>query len=190
CDSVTGTNCVLLLSNVTRLATAKFTKLSAPVQLSVIRSGTGTGSITSSPPGLSCAPTSGNPCSGTCPGGTQVALTAQPTIFSGFGGWFGCNKVSGLNCTVDLKSAQTVFVTFNGGTPVNRSLQVSVVGPGGGQVISNPGGSPARLPVLRPLRLFSRQSFLRPFRKRGPGLPAGTDATQWQERTVPYFYRM
>ncbi len=140
CDQVSGITCVVLLSNVTRLVTAKFTKLPASVQLQVIHSGTGTGTISSSPPGLFCAPTSGNPCSGTFPGGTQVTLTAIPTIFSDFGGWFGCNKVSGLNCTVDLRTSQTVFVTFNGGTPVSRNLQVSVFGPGSGQVISNPGG--------------------------------------------------
>ena len=70
--------------------------------LTVNFAGTGSGTVTSSPSGLSCATT----CSAHFPSGT-VILTAT------FGGWSGCDSTSGQACTVNLTSDRTVTVTFN-----------------------------------------------------------------------------
>jgi hypothetical protein len=83
---------------------------SGPI-LTVDFGGTGSGTITSSPSGLSCAAT----CSTSFPNGTTVALTAMPN--GTFGGWIGCDVVSGSSgevCTVvNLTSDRTLTVTFN-----------------------------------------------------------------------------
>jgi hypothetical protein len=68
----------------------------------------GTGTVTSSPAGLSCT---GNPCSATFTSGTTVVLTATPATV--FAGWSGCDVTSGQACTViDLTENRTVTVTF------------------------------------------------------------------------------
>ena len=76
--------------------------------LTVNFAGTGSGTVTSSPSGLSCATT----CSAHFTGGT-VTLTATPSGSSTFGGWSGCDSTSGQACTVNLTSDRTVTVTFN-----------------------------------------------------------------------------
>jgi len=76
--------------------------------------GTGTGNVTSSPPGLSCASTAGTCSSSNFASGSTVMLTAAPN--GTFGGWGGCDGVSGsgLVCTINnLTTARTVTATFN-----------------------------------------------------------------------------
>ena len=76
--------------------------------------GTGTGNITSAPPGLSCASTAGS-CSAGFVSGTPIMLTAQPTGTSTSVIWgSGCPSPNGLKCTIPSLSANTtVTVTFN-----------------------------------------------------------------------------
>ncbi len=75
--------------------------------------GTGSGSVTSSPPGLSCA--TGTVCSSNSfPSGSSVLITAAPN--GTFGGWAGCDSVdgTGLTCTVNnLTALRSVTATFN-----------------------------------------------------------------------------
>jgi len=72
--------------------------------------GTGTGTISSSPIGLGCATT----CTATFALGTTVTITAAPTGLSTFGGWAGCDTVSGPVCVVrNLTNNITVTITFN-----------------------------------------------------------------------------
>jgi hypothetical protein len=70
--------------------------------------GAGSGTVTSSPSGLSCATT----CSKSFTNDTPVTLTATPNG-STFGGWSGCDSVSGQTCTVTLSSDRMVDVLFN-----------------------------------------------------------------------------
>lgn len=84
------------------------------VTLIVNFAGNGTGKITSSPPGLSCATT----CGTVFPSGATVSLTATPTGVSTFGGWAAtdCDSISGASsqvCTVTLTASRAVTVTFN-----------------------------------------------------------------------------
>lgn len=76
--------------------------------LTVTFAGTGSGTVSSSPSGLSCA----NSCSGSFASGSVITLTATPNG-SAFGGWSGCDSVSGQACTVTLNSNRAVTVTFN-----------------------------------------------------------------------------
>jgi hypothetical protein len=72
--------------------------------------GTGSGSITSSPLGLSCAST----CSSTFASGTTITLTATANAGSTFVSWTNCDSVSGQVCTVNnLTANRSVTVTFN-----------------------------------------------------------------------------
>jgi len=81
--------------------------------LAVTFPGTGSGTITSSPLGLSCASTATS-CNTTIPSGNTITLTAAPD--GRFAGWEGCDSVSesGLICTVDtLTRDRSITVTFN-----------------------------------------------------------------------------
>ena len=87
-----------------------FTSAGAAVRpaLTTELSGSGSGTISSSPDGLGCAST----CTGNFPSGTSVSLTATPNG-STFRGWTGCDTASGPVCTVNLTSDRTVTATFD-----------------------------------------------------------------------------
>jgi hypothetical protein len=74
--------------------------------------GTGSGTISSSPPGLGCSSSAGSSCTGSFPTGSSVTLTAVPN--GTFGGWAGCSIAAGTTCTLqDLTNDVTVTATFN-----------------------------------------------------------------------------
>ena len=75
--------------------------------------GTGTGNVTSSPLGLSCA--SPAPCiTQVFPSGTPVTLTGMPTGTSTTVTWTGCDSPDTTNpCTLNLTGNRTVTATFN-----------------------------------------------------------------------------
>jgi|SRR5579863_2343225 hypothetical protein len=74
--------------------------------------GTGSGTISSSPPGLGCSSTAGSSCTGSFPTGSSVSLTAVPN--GTFGGWAGCSITSGTTCTLEnLTTNVTLTATFN-----------------------------------------------------------------------------
>ena len=77
--------------------------------LSVVRSGAGTGTVTSSPSGINC----GTDCSESYNNGSNVTLTAAAGARSTFAGWNGCDTVSGTTCTVTMNAAKNVTATFN-----------------------------------------------------------------------------
>jgi hypothetical protein len=76
--------------------------------LSVIRTGTGAGTVISSPPGIDC----GTTCAALYDVGASVTLTPSPDDRSTFEGWSGCDAVSGQTCTVTIDAATTVTATF------------------------------------------------------------------------------
>ena len=80
------------------------------LQLSVVRAGSGSGTVTSTPAGINC----GAVCSANFDSGTQVLLTASAASGSTFGGFAGCDSVSGNSCGVSLGAARSVTATFNG----------------------------------------------------------------------------
>ena len=84
--------------------------------LTVARQGTGSGTVTSSPAGISC----GSTCSASYAAGTSVTLSAQPASGSTFAGWGGaCSGTS--SCTVSMSVARSVTASFtasSGGGPL------------------------------------------------------------------------
>jgi hypothetical protein len=106
-----------------------------PVNLSVIRSGGGNGSVTSVPSGIVC----GTDCSEYYDSGTTVTLTASAAANSILAGWGGCDTVSGTTCTVTMNAARTVTAIFE----LKRfTLTVNKTGLGAdhGDVSSSPAG--------------------------------------------------
>ncbi len=102
-------------------------------QLTVTPGGNGTGTVTSSPAGISC----GSTCSATFSSGTTVTLTATASAGSVFAGWSGACSGKGA-CTVAMNTSQTVTATFS--KVPSEALSVTISGPGTGTVTSTPSG--------------------------------------------------
>ena len=104
-------------------------------QLTVSKTGTGSGTVTSSPAGISC----GTDCKESYGRGTSVTLTATVTSGSTFDGWSGACTGTASTCTVtmDTGAAKAVTATFN--LP-RYTLTVNKAGTGSGTVTSYPAG--------------------------------------------------
>ena len=130
--SGTSSSCkVTLTANQTVTATFDITQ-SAPWLTVILGVGTGSGTVSSNPGGISCQPT----CSASFSTGTLVTLTATPAANSYFAGWGGACSGTSPTCNVTLSANQLVAATFNA-TPV---LTVTLGGNGTGAVSSNPAG--------------------------------------------------
>jgi PKD repeat protein len=77
--------------------------------LTVNKTGTGSGTVTSNPAGINC----GSDCSEPYTYNTVVTLTASPTSPSTFGGWSGGGCSGTGTCTITMSSVQSVTATFN-----------------------------------------------------------------------------
>jgi hypothetical protein len=84
-----------------------FDELPVAVMLTVNVSGTGNGSVTSTPGGVNC----GSDCSEAYSYGTVVTLTASAATGSTFTGWSGACAGTG-NCLVMMDAAKNVTATF------------------------------------------------------------------------------
>ncbi|UJR85692.1 InlB B-repeat-containing protein [Sandaracinus amylolyticus] len=131
----TGT-CTVTMGTTAIGVTATF----APIRhtLTVSRSGTGTGTVTSMPSGITCPPTAS--CSAQFDHGTMVTLTAAASTGSTFSGWSGAptGTCTGTGpCTVTMDQARTIGAAFTLNT---YRLDVVREGGGGGTVTSNPTG--------------------------------------------------
>ena len=102
--------------------------------LTVARSGTGNGSVTSSPAGISC----GADCSEDYDYGTTVTLLATPETNSSFVGWSGDADCSDGSLTLDQSRACTA--AFELLPPDTHSVTVTKIGTGSGRVNSTPAG--------------------------------------------------
>ena len=106
--------------------------------LTVTKSGTGTGTVSSQPAGLDCGAT----CAANFASGSSVTLTAAPLSGSSFTGWGGACSGSASTCTVTMSSVQNVTASFatTPPAPLSFALTVTKSGTGVGSVSSNPGG--------------------------------------------------
>lgn len=86
-----------------------------PTTLTVTKAGTGSGTVTSSPPGTSFAI------------GTIVTLTATPATGSTFSGWSGACAGTG-SCVVTMDANKTVTATFNSSVSTAASVAISSSG--------------------------------------------------------------
>jgi phospholipase C len=131
--SGTDATCTVTLA-ASEQVTATFDNAEAPLVLNVRFAGTGTGTVTSNPAGISCNPT----CSASFSVGTQVTLTETPASNSSFAGWTGAGcSGTGATCTLTLSASTQVTATFNTNQPV---LSVTLAGTGAGTVVSSPAG--------------------------------------------------
>jgi hypothetical protein len=103
--SGTGSCQVTLSSDKTITATFN----SIPRNLTVSKSGAGTGTVTSSPAGINC----GSTCVHAFSSGTNVTLTATPATGSTFAGWSGGGCSGTGSCRVTVKADTTVTAIFN-----------------------------------------------------------------------------
>jgi uncharacterized protein (DUF2141 family) len=102
--------------------------------LTVAKAGNGSGTVNSSPAGISC----GSDCSGAYNSGTVVTLTQAATAGSSFAGWSGACTGTG-SCQVTMNAAKSVTATFSL-IPVTYGLTVAKAGTGSGTVTSSPAG--------------------------------------------------
>ena len=109
----------------------------APVtQFQLTASTTGSGSISSSPAGISC----GADCTQPYDSGTVVALTATPSSGWSFAGWGGDCSDTGP-CSVTMSQASSVSATFTQDpAPSTFAVTVSRTDDGSGEEASSPGG--------------------------------------------------
>jgi List-Bact-rpt repeat protein len=103
------------------------------LDLTVVKGGTGTGSVTSSPAGISC----GTDCFESYAGGSVVTLTAAATSGSTFSGWSG-GCIGTAACTLTGNTALAVTATF--GAIATPTVTLTVYRRGPGSVSSSPAG--------------------------------------------------
>ena len=87
----------------------------ASFAVTVSKSGTGTGAVSSSPAGIDCGPT----CSAMYANGTVISLTATPDASSQFTGWLGACTGMGT-CSFNVSAAINVSATFAPATVMPR----------------------------------------------------------------------
>jgi hypothetical protein len=101
-----------------RSAMANFFRLADTHALTVTKTGTGEGTVTSSPSGINC----GTDCSENYwfdpqLGGVPVTLTATPMAGSTFAGWGGACSGTGVSCYIFLNAAKNATAAFTASGP-------------------------------------------------------------------------
>jgi len=130
-------SCTLTLSSSASVSANFVSSPPASSSLSVTLAGGGSGTVSSSPAGVTC---SNGACSGTFPQGSSVTLTATPNTGNMFSGWGGaCSGTS--SCVVALStSSASVSAAFATSQTVSHLLSLSLTGDGKGSVTSSPSG--------------------------------------------------
>jgi hypothetical protein len=108
--------------NANRTCTATFNPQVAGKTLAVSKTGTGTGTVTSSPAGINC----GDDCSETYSKVQKVKLTAKADASSTFTGWSGGGCSGTKTCTVTVDTAVAVAADFELKIPNISVAQTSV----------------------------------------------------------------
>jgi len=132
-----GTDKCVLIMNENKSVSATFDYTGTiKYNLSVSKSGTGSGTVSSSPSGINC----GSVCSKDFDLWTAVTLTASPNSDSVFAGWTGaCTGTD--KCYLNINSNKSAVAIFNIKTTLpNYNLSVSKSGTGSGIVTSSPAG--------------------------------------------------
>jgi hypothetical protein len=120
-------------------AVFKYGPTSAARGLQVTKTGSGGGTVTSSPAGIAC----GSSCAAEYNEGQTVTFFAAPDAHSAFAGWTvtgsGAEPCPGLgSCTVLFSANRQVSANFE--EPTQETLTVGETGTGAGTVLSEPAG--------------------------------------------------
>ena len=99
--------------------------------LSVGKAGSGAGTVTSSPAGITCGSTCSAPF-----GAVSVTLTASPASGSTFTGWSGSPCTGTGTCALTMSTDHAVTATFE----ADKTLTVTKSGAGAGTITSTPAG--------------------------------------------------
>jgi len=131
-----GTGLCVVTMNASKTVTAIFQlQPTEQYSLTVNKTGTGIGTVTSDPSGINC----GEDCNEVYDQGTNVTLTAVPAAGSTFTGWSGaCSGTGSCNFTMDAD--KNVTAAFATAAPTQYTLTVSKTGSGSGTVTSSPTG--------------------------------------------------
>jgi Divergent InlB B-repeat domain len=129
-----GTGACVVTMDAAKSVTAAFDLLPVSYALTVSKTGTGSGSVASSPPGISCGAT----CSAAFVSGTSVTLTPTADPGSDFTGWTGACSGTGA-CVVPMDAAKSASAAFDV-APTRYLLTVTQGGGGTGIVASSPTG--------------------------------------------------
>jgi len=116
-----GTGTCTVTMNAAKSVTATF-NIQGAYTLTVVKSGTGTGTVTSSPAGINC----GDDCSETYSKVLKVKLTAKADASSTFTGWSGGGCSGTKTCTVTVDGSATVTADFALKTPDISVAQTSI----------------------------------------------------------------
>jgi hypothetical protein len=131
CESEPEGKCKVTMSAV-KAVSAKF-DAKPKFKLTVSKSGTGAGTVTSSPSGINC----GIDCEEEYVEGTAVTLSQSPSAGSVFKGWTGCESEPEGKCKVTMSSSKAVKAIFD--STVKFKLSVTKSGVGTGTVTSGDG---------------------------------------------------
>lgn len=138
-EGCSGSGTCRVTTDRARAVTATFKTI--PYSLTIAGGGSGRGTVTSSPAGISCSITSGTAgdtgCGAVFNSGAQVTLTAAAAAGNLFGGWSGEGCGGTGACVVSMTQARTVTATFR---PLSYTVTAQGGGSGSGLVTSTPGG--------------------------------------------------
>jgi len=95
--------------NTTTQSITIYYDIQAQYSLTVVKAGTGDGTVTGSPAGINC----GSDCTEAYKGGTKITLTAKADTDSTFTGWSGGGCSGTATCTVTMNSDTNVTATFS-----------------------------------------------------------------------------
>ncbi len=116
-----GTSTCTVTMSAARAVTAEFAVV---FDLTVLKSGLGVGTVTSSPVGINC----GSACEGSFVDGSSVTLTASPATGSSFTGWNGSGCSGTSTCTVTMSRARAVNAEFTKLPSNNFKMRLGKVG--------------------------------------------------------------
>jgi len=132
----TGTGTCIVTMTAAQTVTATFNGgTGTTYALTVAKTGTGSGTVTSSTGGINC----GSTCSANIASGTAVTLTAAAASGSTFGGWSGACTGTGT-CIVTMTAAQSVSAAFTGSV-VTGNVSINAGGAAAGSFVADTGFS-------------------------------------------------